>query len=163
MINSQKGVSKMSLVKWLPGKDLEVMRKDMESLFNDFFEQGSRRGHWWMKPSESDIIVPSVEMYDRKSDIVIKAELPGVKKEDINLTITKDSITIKGEVKREEEVKEDDYYRSERVYGSFSRTVALPTEIDSKKAKASCKDGVLEIILPKREESIAKETKLEIT
>ncbi len=152
----------MSIVKWSPLKELEDMRKDMDRLFEEFFSPITRRRRGWLKP-EMGIIVPNIEMYDRKNELVVKAELPGVAKEDIDLTITKDSLTLKGEVKREEEIKEEDYYACERSYGSFTRTIALPAEVDSEKAKASFKSGVLEIVLPKKEEAKPKEIKIEVS
>jgi HSP20 family protein len=151
----------MSIVKWSPLKELEDMRKDMDRLFEDFFAPVARRRRW-LKPGVS-VVVPNIEMYDRKNEIALKAELPGVNKEDIDLTITKDSITLKGEVKKDEEVKEEDYYACERSYGSFTRTIALPVEVDSEKVKASFKNGVLEIVLPKKEESKPKEIKIEVS
>lgn len=150
----------MSIVKWSPLKELEEMRRDMDRLFEEFFAP-SRRRRGWVKP-EVGIIVPNIEMYDRKNEIVVKAELPGVTKEDIDLSITKDSLTLKGEVKKEEEVKEENYYSSERSYGSFTRTIALPVEVESEKAKASFKSGVLEIVLPKKEDAKPKEIKIEV-
>lgn len=152
----------MSIVKWSPLKELEEMRKDMDRLFEEFFSPITRRRRSWLKP-EMGVIVPNIEMYDRKNEIVVKAELPGVAKENIDLTITKDSLTLKGEAKKEEEIKEEDYYAAEISYGSFARTIALPVEVDSEKAKASFKDGVLEIILPKREEAKPKEIKIEVS
>ena len=152
----------MSIVKWSPLKELEEMRKDMDRLFDEFFSPVTRRRKGWLKP-EMGVIVPNIEMYDRKNEIVLKAELPGVDKENIDLTITKDSITLKGEVKKEEEIKEEDYYASERSYGSFTRTIALPAEVDSEKSKASFKNGVLEIVLPKREDAKPKEIKIEVS
>ncbi|MEW6739420.1 MAG: Hsp20/alpha crystallin family protein [Nitrospirota bacterium] len=152
----------MSIVKWSPLKELEEMRKDMDRLFEEFFSPITRRRRGWLKP-EMGVIVPNIEMYDRKNEIVVKAELPGVAKEDIDLTITKDSLTLKGETTKEEEVKEEDYYAAEISYGSFTRTIALPAEVDSEKAKASFKNGVLEIVLPKREEAKPKEIKIEVS
>lgn len=152
----------MSIVKWSPLKELEEMRKDMDRLFDEFFSPVGRRRRGWLKP-EMGVIVPNIEMYDRKNEIVLKAELPGVSKEDIDLTITKDSLTLKGEIKKEEEIKEEDYYASERSYGSFTRTIALPAEVDSEKSKAAFKNGVLEIVLPKREEAKPKEIKIEVS
>jgi len=152
----------MSIVKWSPLKELEDMRKDMDRLFEEFFSPITRRRRGWLKP-EMGVIVPNIEMYDRKNEIVVKAALPGVAKEDMDLTITKDSLTLKGEARKEEEIKEEDYYASEISYGSFTRTIALPAEVDSEKAKASFKNGVLEIILPKREEAKPKEIKIEVS
>lgn len=152
----------MSLVKWSPIKELEAMRRDMERLFEDVFEPFGRRRRWLPRLSERDVIVPNVEMYDKGNEIVVKAELPGVEKDDVDLTITKDSLTIKGETKKEEEVKEEDYYCSECNYGSFHRTLSLPVEVNAAKAKASFKNGVLKITLPKLEEAKAKEVKVKI-
>lgn len=153
----------MSIVKWSPMKEIENMRRDMERLFEDVFEPTGRRRRWWPKPSEEGIIVPNINVYDRKNEIVIKAELPGVEKDDIDLTITKDSITLKGESKKDEEVKEEDYYSREISYGSFTRTVALPAEVDSEKAKATFKNGILDIVLPKREEAKPREIKVQVS
>lgn len=151
----------MSIVKWSPLKELEDMRRDMDRLFDEFFAPGARRRRVWR--AEPGIIVPSIEMYDRKTEIVVKVELPGVSKEDIDLSITKDTLTVKGEVKREEEVKEEDYYTNERTYGSFARTISLPVEVDSEKAKATFKNGILELVIPKREEAKPKEIKIEVS
>src|SRR5512143_2137333 len=114
----------MSIVKWSPLKELEEMRRDMDRLFDEFFAPVRRRR--WVPRPETGVIVPNIDLYDRKNEIVLKAELPGVTKENIDLTITKDSITLKGEVKREEEIKEEDFYAAERSYGGFTRTIALP-------------------------------------
>lgn len=152
----------MSVVKWSPLKELEDMRRDMDRLFDEFFSPATRRRRWPAK-AEAGIVVPSIEMYDRRGEIVIRAELPGVSKEDIELSITKDTLALKGEVKREEEVKEEDYYVNERAYGTFSRTVALPVEVDSERAKATFKNGILELVIPKREEAKPKEIKIEVS
>lgn len=151
----------MSIVKWSPVKELEEMRRDMDRLFEDFFTPARRRG--WIRKPEQSVVVPNIEMFDRTDEIVVKAELPGVTKEDIDLTITKDSLTLRGEIKKEEEVKEENYYACERSYGSFTRAIALPVEVNNEKAKASFKNGVLEIVLPKREEARPKEIKIEVS
>lgn len=153
----------MSIVKWSPMKELETMRRDMERLFEDVFEPTLRRRRWWPKPSEEGIIVPSINMYDRKNEIVVKAEIPGVEKDNIDLSITKDGLTLKGEFKKDEEVKEEDYYSREISHGSFTRTISLPAEVDSEKAKASFKNGILEIVLPKKEEAKPKEIKVHVS
>ncbi len=151
----------MSIVKWSPLKELEEMRKEMDRLFEEFFTTIPRRRRW-IKP-ETGVIVPNIDLYDRKGEIVLKVDLPGVKKEDIDLSITKDTITLKGEIKRDEDVKEEDYYANERSCGSFTRTISLPMEVDSENAKASYKNGVLEVILPKKEEARPKEIKIEVS
>jgi len=153
----------MSLIRWSPIKELEEMRRDMERIFEEFFEPVRRRRRWWGRTTEEGFIVPNIELYDRKNDIVVRAELPGVDKKDIDLTITEGNLTIKGEVKKSEEVKGEDYYAAEIKYGSFSRTIPLPVEVDSEKAKATYKNGILEITLPKKEEAKPKEIKVEVS
>ena len=153
----------MSVAKWSPMKELEDMRRDMERLFDEVFERPRSRRHWRPKSPDAGVVVPSIDMYDRGTEIVVKAELPGVERENIDLTITKDAITIKGEIKGEEETKEEDYYAREISCGNFTRSVALPAEVENEKAKATLKDGILEIVLPKKEEAQPKEIKVEVS
>ena len=151
----------MAIVKWNPIRELEDMRKDLDKLFEGF-SYPVTRGRFQPQRVTPGMIVPNVEMFDRKAEIVVKAELPGVGKDDIDLTVTKEALPIKGEVKKEEEIQEDDYYLSERRYGSFSRTLPLPAEIDSSKVKAHFRNGILEIILPKKEDVKPQEIKVDV-
>lgn len=152
----------MSIVKWNPVRELETIRRDMERLFEEFFEPSPRRRWRWLSRAEGETISPSIDVYDNKNEIVVKAELPGVEKENIDLTISENSLTIKAESKKDEEVKDENYYSREIHYGTYSRTITLPAEIDSSKAKATLKNGILEIVLPKKEEAKPKEIKVEI-
>jgi len=153
----------MTLVRWNPAKEIDSMRKDMENIFHGFFDPFPVRRHGgWPVVTERGVNVPGIEMYDRKGEIVARVELPGVDRKDLDLTVTKDSLTIKGESKKGEEVKEEEYYLSELTYGSFSRTVGLPVEVDNEKAKATFKDGILEIVMPKKEEAKAREIKIDV-
>lgn len=95
---------------------------------------------------------PAIEVFETEDKFVVKAELPGIKEGDIDISVVGDTLTIKGERKAESEVKEEDYYCCERSYGSFSRSIALPSNVDAHKIKASCEDGVLEVNLPKAAE-----------
>jgi len=149
----------MAIDKWSPLKELEDMRRDMDRLFDEFTKPARRRRIW---PKSEGLVIPSIDLYDRKTEIVIKIELPGVRREDIDLTITKDTLTLKGEIKKDDDVKEEDYYISERMIGSFSRTIALPFEVESEKAQAAMNNGLLEIVMPKREEARPKEIKIEV-
>jgi HSP20 family protein len=106
--------------------------------------------------------MPSLDLYEEKDDIVVKADIPGMSKEDIEVTMSGDVLSIKGEKKKEEEVKEKDYYRRERSYGSFARSVELPCEVKGDQIKASFKDGVLEIRCPKSEEAKKKSVSVKI-
>jgi HSP20 family protein len=115
-----------------------------------------------MRFPSTEEIMPSVDIFEEKGDVVVKAELPGIKKEDIDVTLTDETITISGEKKKEEEVKKKDYYRWECSYGSFNRTFSLPAEVQPNKVKTKMKDGVLEIRIPKTEEAKKKEVKVKI-
>jgi len=106
--------------------------------------------------------MPAVDVFQEENDVVVKAELPGLVKDDIEVSVTDSTLTIKGEKKRKEEVKEDDYYRSERSYGMVSRSVALPVEVKAEDAKAAFNDGVLEVRLPKSETAKQKALKVPI-
>lgn len=140
---------------WKPIAELARWERDMErmlgnflggrppSLFNDRFESGSALG----------IREPSLDVYEEKDQIVVKAELPGMTKDDIQVSIADNVLTIRGEKKKEEEDQGKDYYYSERVYGYFNRSVALPAEVNPEKIQAVFKNGVLEIRLPKTEDA----------
>src|SRR5262249_19845463 len=105
---------------------------------------------------------PAIDLYEDKDDIVVKAEMPGLSKDDIEVDITDHLLILKGEKKKAEEANERDYYRSERVYGSFVRSIPLPSETDPQKAQATFKNGVLEVRLPKSEEAKKREIKVKI-
>jgi len=100
--------------------------------------------------------MPAVDVYDEQDDVVVKAETPGLSKEDRSVQVTNSTLTIKGEKKREEEVKEDNYYRCERSFGSFTRAVALPCDVKADQVKATFENGVLEVRMPKTEEAKKK-------
>ncbi len=151
----------MTLVRWRPIREFDTLRQEMERLFEGF-EPFSRKGWQSGIAEHSDGIVPNVDMLDRKNEIIVKAQLPGVEKDNIDLTITKEALTIKGEIKHEENEKREEYCCSECTYGSFLRTIPLPSEIDAAKAKAEFKNGMLKIKLPKFEEAKTKEVKLKV-
>jgi HSP20 family protein len=140
--------------------------EDMEKRFEEFFKRPfSMFGPSWMprmKFPEMGVISPEMDIFEDGNDVVVKAEMPGIKKEDIEVNLTDDTVTVSGEKKKEEKVEKKDYYRVERSYGSFSRSFRLPKEVQSDKAKATFKDGVLEIRVPKTAEAISKEKKLTI-
>ncbi len=150
----------MALIKWSQPKEIE--RWFEEFLGEPLPTRIWRRWPKWGKLRELEEISPAVDMYDKKDEIVVKAEVPGIEKENINISVTDSTLTIKGETKKEEEVKEEDYYYSERSYGSFRRMLTLPVKVQGDKIKASFKNGVLEIHLPKAEEAKPKEIKVEV-
>lgn len=126
--------------------------EEMDRMFDTFFRRGF--GPRWLPmprwPEEMAMAYPSVDVYENDKEVTVKAELPGIRKEDLDINITEDAVTISGEKKKEEKVEEKDFYRVERSFGSFSRTVPFPAEVWSAGAKASFKDGVLEIKVPKK-------------
>lgn len=105
---------------------------------------------------------PSVDIFEEGNEVIVKAELPGMNKDDIDVNISDDVITISGEKKSEERVEKKDYFRIERSHGSFSRSMTLPSEIQTDKVKAVFKDGVLEVRIPKSESAIQKVKKVKI-
>jgi len=125
---------------------------DMDRLFDDFL------GRRWLRPAGWERFAelpgfPSVDVIDRDDEVLVRADVPGYKKEDIDISVSNSTLTIKGETKTEEKEEKGDYYRCEISRGAFSRMVPLPAEVDDAKAKASMKDGVLELTLPKLEKS----------
>lgn len=138
--------------RWGPFREME---EEMERLFEEWpFRPWSRRAlavrEW----------TPQVDMLDRADKVVVKAELPGVKKEDIDISVTGGVLTIKGERKVEEEVKDEDYYCCKRFRGTFYRAIQLPTDVETEKIEANYADGILEITLPKVSE--VKPKKIEV-
>ena len=107
-------------------------------------------------------VSPQVDIYEDGNDVVVKAEIPGIKKEDLDINIKENMITISGEKKAEKKVERKDYYRFERSFGSFTRNLHLPAEIQSNKAKATFRDGVLEVRIPKSEAAQEKTKKIPI-
>jgi HSP20 family protein len=134
----------MALVRWNPVSELASM--EIERL-NDMFAElyGGGRSRSW---------VPPVDIFENdQHEVVIKAELPDVKKEDISVTFEHNVLTLKGERKWDSDVKRDQFQRSERFYGAFTRSFSLPGTVDATRINASYKDGVLTITLPRREEA----------
>jgi len=127
--------------------------EEMERMFNDFFQQRFFAPTWMPRFKFPDLtdVSTSVDMFEEGDNLVIKAELPGMKKEDINVDLKDDVITISGEKKSEEKTERKDFHRVERSFGSFTRRLRLPVEIKADKVEASFKDGVLEIKMPKSE------------
>ena len=131
--------------------------RDMERMLGNFFSGRHSLFDDRSWPGSSlGIREPSVDLYEEKDHIVVKAELPGMTKDDIQVSISDNVLTIKGEKKKEEEDRDKDYYRSERVYGAFMRSLPLPAEVNSEKVHAAFKNGVLEVRLPKSEEAKKK-------
>lgn len=137
--------------------------EDMERWFEEAFRRPFFGPSWMPRiklPELMGEVSPSVDIFEDGNNVVVKAEVPGMKKEDIEVNLTQDTITISGHKKEEEKVEKKDFYRLERSFGSFTRKLRLPSDILTDKAKASFKDGVLEVRIPKS--PTAKATKIAI-
>ncbi|MFQ6102819.1 MAG: Hsp20/alpha crystallin family protein [Candidatus Glassbacteria bacterium] len=145
----------MTLVRWKPMRDWLSLQRDMNRAFNEFFRFPGTE----VELFERDW-VPAVDIFEKDDEITLKAELPGLTKDDVNISIENGSLTITGEKKRENEFSDENCQRIERSYGKFQRTFSLPSTVDSSKVNAVFKDGVLSISLGKKEE--AKPKKIEV-
>jgi HSP20 family protein len=140
-----------------PFRDLTDIQSEMNRLFDTFFgrpapQTGGMERVW----------APAVDMYETKDELVMAVELPGVSEKDIHLSITGDLLSVKGERHWQQDVKQENFFRSERWLGKFERTLPLPMPVQSDKVKAAYRDGVLMITLPKAEEIKAKEIKIDV-
>lgn len=138
--------------------DLLDIQKEMNKLF-DF-----SLGRWNDRPSILTEVdwAPTVDIHDEKDAIMVKADIPGVNKEDIEVSVRDGVLTIRGEKKEESETKKEGAVRVERFYGSFLREIELPSAVDDAKVKATYKDGVLALVLPKKEEAKPRQIKVDI-
>lgn len=133
--------------------------EEMDRMFESFFPRRWMQPFRWEMPhlpELAELKMPRVDIIDRDTEIVVKAELPGVEKDDIDVSMTDNSVTIKGSTSHQEKEEKGNYYRSEISRGSFSRTVALPGDVNADEAKATFNDGILELTLPKVEKSHRK-------
>jgi len=148
----------MALIRWDPFREMSSLQERMNRLLADyrtrspFGEEEMAQGAW----------IPAVDIYETKESIVLNVELPGVTKEDISLEVKDSTLTIKGEKKLEKNVKEENFHRMERTYGSFTRAFTLPSTVQQDKVKAKFRDGILEIMLPKAEEAKPKQIKVDV-
>lgn len=143
----------MNLVKWNPWKEMSVLQNRMNRLFDEpFFRSGREEEELSMNAWH-----PAVDMFDNDEKIVIKAELPGMKKDDFSVDVKDRVLTLSGERNYDNEVKEENYYRRERTYGKFKRAFHLPADVDADNIKAEFKDGVLRVEIPKPEEQKPKQ------
>jgi len=141
----------MSITRYDPFRDLRNLQDEVNRLFSSSFtrsfgDEGFARGAW----------APSVDIYENKDQIVLEAELPGMNREDFELTIENNVLTLRGERRFEKKEESDNYHRVERSYGGFSRSFTLPQTVSAENATAEYKNGVLRVTLAKREEVKAR-------
>jgi HSP20 family protein len=155
----------MSIIRWQPRatlrpwsslQEIETMQREMARLFDWTFgqEQGDGMPH-------DGTWAPAVDVVQETDRFRVRADLPGMKREDIEVTINGDTLTISGEKKQESEAKKEGVYRAERYYGKFSRSLTLPSSVDASKIEATYRDGVLDISVPKSEAAQARSIKIQ--
>jgi HSP20 family protein len=148
-----------TLIRWEPARELTTLRGRMDRLFNEALgrgwggEEGLATGVW----------IPPVDVFETPENIVLKADLPDVNKDEVDISIENNTLTIKGERNMENEVNEKNFYRMERSYGTFSRSFTLPPTVAGEKVEAVFNDGVLTLTLPKREESKPRQIKVKVS
>ena len=140
------------LAAWQPTREMEEIGRR----FDDVFGRPFLPGIWRAFPSEEMVWAPAIDVVEKEDKFLVKVELPGVKEEDVNVAVAGSTLTIEGEKKAESEVKRKGYYYSETSYGSFSRSITIPSTIDTGKIEANYDEGVLEISLPKAPEVKSK-------
>ncbi len=146
----------MAIVRWEPFRDLVATQDRFNRLFNDAFSRAF---------GESELgtqsWTPAVDIYETEHNLVLKAELPGVDPKDVEARVEDGTLYLKGERKFEKEVKEENFHRVERSYGSFVRSFTLPGSVDAEKVSAEYKDGILTLTMPKKEEAKPKTIKIQ--
>ncbi len=148
----------MGIVRWDPFHGLVSLQERMNRLFEQTWDrsrgerEGMAAGTW----------APAVDIYETPDSIVLQAELPGLSKDDIDIQVRDNVLTLKGERRSEKEVKEGNYLRVERAYGGFQRAFTLPAAVQADKIRAVFKDGVLDVSIPKAEEAKPKQIKIEV-
>ncbi len=146
-----------TITRWEPYRGLSTLHDQMNRLFEDTLYRG--------RSDESALTTwaPAVDIYETENALVVKADLPDVNEKDLDIQVENNILTIQGERKFERDVKEDNYLRVERAYGSFSRSFSLGNTVNTEAIKAEYKDGVLTLTIPKREEAKPKQIKVSVT
>ncbi len=150
----------MAIVRWEPFRDLASLQERMNRLFDESFKGINRT-------TEDDWLLggtwaPAVDIFEQEGNIVLKAELPGIDLKDVDIRLENNVLTLRGERKVDNEVKRESFHRIERAYGTFARSFTLPSTVDQQNIKADYKDGVLKVVLPKREEAKPKQITIDI-
>ena len=143
----------MSMIPLEPFRALRRRDDAFEELFRDLFRRST---------FEEGAIMPAAEVAESDGEVTVKIEVPGVEKDQIQLTVSDDVLTVRGETRKQSEEKKKNYYREEIRYGAFQRTVPLPVEVDGAKASAELKNGVLKVTLPKSKQPKAHEVKVAV-
>jgi HSP20 family protein len=150
----------MAVVRWEPFRDLLTLQERMNRMFNDSYRgRESSEDDWALGGSWA----PAVDIYEHEGNIVLTAELPGVDPKDVDVRVENNVLTLRGERKWSNDVQRESYHRVERAYGSFTRSFTLPNVVDTEKIKADFKEGMLKLVLPKREEAKPKQISINVS
>jgi HSP20 family protein len=152
----------MAIVRWEPFRDLVTVQERMNRIFDEAFRGAGRHGEeddWALGGTWA----PAVDIYEQDGNLVLKAELPGIDPKDVDVRVENNVLNLTGERKFENEVKREQYHRVERAYGRFSRSFTLPNVVDTARIKAEFKDGLLRVVMPKREEAKPKQISIAVT
>lgn len=144
----------MTLVKFEPIREIESLHNTIQKYFDDFSS--------FRSPFQTDVYSPRIDISEKENQVIVTAEIPGVNKEDLKLTLQDNILTIEGEKKNEIVIDENNCYRKERKFGSFKRTFTLPFEVESEKVNADFKDGILSIKLDKVQPQVPEEKVIKI-
>jgi len=155
---------------WDPFREFSRIEREIRKIFDEFWGErrkwgvlpGPRRSEVPAEREEGLVGTPPIDLIDKGENLLLRSEMPGVKKKDIKISVTENDITISGKVEKAKEEKKEDYYYAERAYSSWERTVPLPVKIKSDAAKAKYENGVLEVTLPKAEEAKAKRKEVKV-
>ncbi len=132
-----------NLIRWEPVREMMTLREAMDQLFNDAFTRPVSMS--------GGSVIPAIDVYQNNDAVVVKAALPGLKADDVQISVTADALTLRGEFKQENEQKDATYHIREQRYGSFERSIMLPSDVQTDKSKADFENGILTITLPKAE------------
>jgi len=149
----------MAVVRWEPFRDLVSLQERMNQMFNDSYRgRGTSEDDWSLGGSWA----PAVDIYEHEGNIVLTAELPGVDPKDVDIRVENNILSLRGERKWNNDVQRESYHRVERAYGSFTRSFTLPNVVDTEKIKAYYKEGMLKLVLPKKEEAKPKQISINV-
>ena len=132
-----------NLIRWEPVREMMSLREAMDQLFNDAFTRPVSMS--------GGSVIPAIDLYQNNDAVIVKAALPGLKADDVQISVTADVLTLRGEFKQENEKKDTTYHIREQRFGSFERSIMLPSDVQTDKAKADFENGILTITLPKAE------------
>jgi HSP20 family protein len=150
----------MAIQRWYPWNGLGRVGRYAGDMAWHPLMTSTRPWAWWRMPAEGLVLVPAVEVLEEEDKFVVRAELPGMKKEEIDVSLLGSTLTIEGERKAESEVEDDGYHRREMSYGRFQRSMVLPEAVKPRKVEATYEDGILEIALPKAKKARRKKVGL---